>query len=290
MRLWILSTPPPASEDTAYLIGRCTSRASSVVVSTVEAFADAPPRPPSEDIDAILNRSFNPHESFLSGLDALAAELAVPVTNPGAATRRACDKRTYIEDFPSVIPQTWVAHSLEELLNLQQRLGDELVIKDPFGKHGKDIIRFRGPEDGSAAAGLLARLSDAGVVAQPFCSGFVEGDKRIILQRAPRGGFEIVAWFKRVPKAGGWKSNVSAGGHIERCELRDAEKDLALAVAETAGLDCIGIDMAWHHGRCLLIETNGYTGGHIDFDTDRRVHSGDSFAGMVARLARRGRP
>ena len=290
MKLWILSTVPPISEDTAYLIGRSASRSTRVLVSTVTATDDEPPPPPAEDIDIILNRSFNARGSFLQRLDALAAEFGVPVSNPGAATARACDKRTYIEDFPAVIPQTRIVKTLDDTLRLQREMGEELVLKDPFGKHGKDIIRFRGQQDCAEAADLITRMGKAGIVAQSFCGGFVDGDKRVILQRSRCGELDIVAWFRRIPKAGEWKSNVSAGGQIERCELETEEKNLALAVAETAGLDCIGIDMAWHDGRCLLIETNAYTGGHINFDTDRRVHSGDDFALLLVSLAEHGRP
>lgn len=290
MRLWILSTPTPTSEDTAYLIGRATSRSTKVLVSEVPPTAKEPPPAPEEEIDVILNRSFIPRPGFLRQLDAIAAERGVPLTNPGAASARACDKRSYLEDFPDLAPRSGIARSLEDVLAFRQQWDAEVVLKDPFGKHGKDIIRFRGAQDRDEAADLLGRMDNAGVVAQIFCSGFVAGDKRIILHRDSGVGFTLAAWFKRVPQEGGWKSNVSAGGRIEPCELEKQEVDLAMEVADRAGLDCIGIDVAWHDGRCLLIETNAYTGGHINFDTDRRAHSGDDFAAMIRRLAEAGRP
>jgi D-alanine-D-alanine ligase-like ATP-grasp enzyme len=73
------------------------------------------------------------------------------------------------------------------------------------------------------------------------------------------------------------------------CDLEDDERALALAVAEVAALDYVGIDMARENGRCLLIETNAYTGGHINFDVDHRAKSGDDFALMIRRLAEEGR-
>ena len=54
MKLWILSTQPPTSEDTAYLIGRSTSRSTKVIVSIVAATAGEPPPAPEDDIDIIL--------------------------------------------------------------------------------------------------------------------------------------------------------------------------------------------------------------------------------------------
>lgn len=96
--------------------------------------------------------------------------------------------------------------------------------------------------------------------------------------------------LRRVPREGGWISNVSAGGRVERCELEEDERVLALKVARIADLDYIGIDVGRDQGRCLLIETNAYTGGHIDFDSaGGRISSGDQFARMVVRLSREGR-
>lgn len=284
MKLWILINPPPVSEDTAYLAGRASSRAQAVVLSVVAPGDEAPPAPPP-DIDAILNRSFNTRPSFLRRLDALAAELGVPSINPGAASLRACDKRSYIADYAGMIPATWELRTLEEILRLQREVGDEIVLKDPYGKHGKDIIRFRGEADRDAASALLAKVPEGGVVAQVFCRGFLAGDKRVIVQRGQDGGFEVAAWFARVPAPGGWKSNVSAGGRVVTCDLAEDERALALAVAELAGLDYVGIDMGRENGGCLLIETNAYTGGHINFDIDHRARSADDFAVMIRRLA-----
>ena len=290
MKLWILSTPVPASEDTSYLIGRTASRSAQVFISRVPPDAPDPPPPPEADIDIILNRSFIPRRDFLLKLDRIAAERGVLLTNPGTASARACDKRSYLEDFPDLAPRSGIARSVEDVLAYQEAWGGNVVLKDPLGKHGKDIILFRGARDRKAASDLLSRMDQGEVVAQEFCSGFIAGDKRIILHRDRKHGFKPAAWFKRVPKAGEWKSNVSAGGRIERCELENQEVHLAKEVAERAGLDSIGIDLAWHEGRCLLIETNAYTGGHIDFDNDRRVHSGDDFAAMICHLAKAGRP
>lgn len=289
MKLWLLTTQPPVSEDTAYLIGRVTSRCKQVAISEIAAPADEPPLPP-DDIDGILNRSFSTSSGFLASLDSLGIALGVPVINPGAATIKACDKRSYPGLFAKLIPETWTVARLDRLYELLEGGRRELVVKNPFGKHGKEVIRFRGEEDHAEAEALFAAAPRGGLAVQVFCPGFLAGDKRIILQRGVGGSYQIAAWFKRVPKAGGWKSNVSAGGSIERCELDEDEKALAMEVALGAGLDYVGIDVAREGGRPLLIETNAYTGGHINFDTDRREHSGDDFARMVVGLAENGRP
>ena len=289
MNPWILIGEPPVSEDTAYLLGRVTSRSHAAYVTRTGELDGAPP-PPPQSIDIILNRSFNTQASFLLGLDALAADLGIAVCNPGAAALRACDKRSYPEDFPDVIPETRVAGTGDALRTAWQAFGGDVVVKDPFGKHGKQVERLRSESDLAAGDSLLAESRCGELVVQPFCGGFLEGDKRVIVQRRPEGGYQAVAWFQRVPRPGGWKSNVSAGGTVRDCPLDEEEIALAEGLAERCGLDYVGLDIARHDGRILLIETNAYTGGHINFDVERRQHTGDAFAEMVAWLARDGRP
>lgn len=288
MRLWILAKKPPSTEDAAYLIGRLAARSQHVFVTHVTETDRQPPEPPP-GIEIIFNYSFNTSESYLHSLDALAADLGVTVINTGTATITACDKRGYIEHFSGMIPSTWVVGSLREILEVQGQVGDEIVLKDPFGKHGKKIMRFSGEADRDAAAALLESIPNRQLVAQVFCRGFVEGDKRIIVHNDPRNGVAVAAWFARTPAPGGWISNFRTGGRIHNCELAQDEIEMALRVAEISGLDYVGIDLGREAGCPLLIETNAYTGGHINFDIDHREHSGDALAQVVAALAANGR-
>lgn len=289
MKLWILTNQPPVSSDTAYLIGRVLSHCLQVFITPVTEGDQEIPEVPGL-IDGIFNRSFNVNPLFLQSMDILATNLAVPFINPGAASMLACDKRSYSMTFSHLVPETWIIDDTDALSRLWQEIGMDLVLKSPFGKRGKEVFRFCGEEDWAAAENLFAKAPKMGVVAQRFCPGFLSGDKRVILHRRFGGGYEIAAWYKRVPKEGGWISNISAGGHVEQCELEDDEKNLSMEVAEIAGLDYIGIDIGRDQGRCLLIETNAYTGGHIDFDTiGHRNQSGDEFARMIKWLIREGR-
>lgn len=288
MKTWILANPPPVSEDTAYLLGRVTSHSCEVVVTPVGERDSTLPAPPP-GIEVILNRSFNTQADFLLGLDALAERLGVRVCNPGAATLAACDKRSYIADYADVIPETRIVASRAALRSVWQELGGDIVIKEPFGKHGKQVERLRAPAELPAAEALLAQSRCGELVAQTFCSGFLAGDKRVIVQRRPQGGYTALAWFQRVPRPGGWKSNVSAGGSVVDCDLSAEEISLAEALAARSGLDYVGLDLAQHDGRTLLIETNSYTGGHVNFDIVRRERTGDVFAELIAHLAGLGR-
>lgn len=285
MKIWVLCRIPPVVRDTAYLIGCLATRFSESIVTPVpdDAVTVIPPPVP---VDIIWNRTLIVDKSFLSNLDRIAKGMGVRVVNAGAPTYLACDKRTYREMYSGLIPQTWVVTSEEQLLHLSGAQGATLVIKHPFGKFGREVELFRGPQDLPIARQLLATHPTSGLVVQEFCTEFQTGDKRVIVHRTCADAFDIAAWYMRTPPPGGWKSNLSSGGSLHMCELGDDEKVLAINVARLSGLDFVGIDLGRHKGRPLLIETNAYAGGHIDFDMEGdSLHSGDQFARLLADLA-----
>lgn len=284
MRIWLLSVVPPVSPDTAYLVGRALSHASNVEVTLVGEKDNVCPEPP-ENVDIIFNRSFNTNHEFLAGLDKLSRSLRIPVVNPGAATYAACDKRSYVKDYPGRIPPTRIVDSLERLTTALHEMGGAVVVKDPFGKRGLEVERLLSPRDLALGERLL-RVSGCGeLVVQRYCAGFEQGDKRVLLQRAGNGEYEITGYYRRIPSPGGWKSNVSAGGRVAATELGEEERRFSLDTAALTGLDYVGLDIGWHGGELLLIETNAYAGGQIDFDILGNDNSGDKLARLLAGLA-----
>ena len=248
MQLWILAKKSPSTEDAAYLIGRLAARSRHVLLTHVAETDRQPPEPPA-GVEAIFNYGFNTSEDYLHSLDALAAGLGVPVINTGAATVAACDKHGYIEHFSGMIPSTWAVGSLREILQVQGQVGDKIVLKDPYGKYGKKIMRFSGEADSDAATALLESIPSRKLVAQEFCRSFVEGGRRVIVHNDPKHGVAVAAWFARTPAPGGWISNYRAGGRIQSCESAQDEIEMALQVAEVSGLDYVGIDPGREAGR-----------------------------------------
>lgn len=286
MRVWALINPPPVAYDTAYLLGRLLSRANRLYVtrgkSLIEFEQDMPPT-----FDVIFNRTIQSNKEILDSIENLASSMNVVLINSSKSTRRASDKRTYINDFARHIPESWIVKDAIELLSLHRMLGYDLVLKHPFGKCGKEIVRFSSEADLMNAQSLFSIEPKTSLVAQRFCEEFKQGDKRVIVHRLPNRLFEIVAWYKRIPNTGGWISNLSAGGRIEKCDLTSEEEEFSLKMAEIANLDYVGLDIGWDNGRCLLIETNAYTGGHMDFDAIHQdKSSGDQFAKLVAKLCK----
>lgn len=284
MKVWLLSSKPPVSPDTAYLVGRVLSHASSIEVTQVaecDGFAIDPPA----GVDVILNRSFVTNRGFLAGLDGLSRSRRIPVVNPGAATYAACDKRTYPWDYPGRIPPTRTAGSRTELAAAVRELGGAVVVKDPFGKRGEKVERLLGPADFPLAERLLTASSCGELIVQRYCPGFEKGDKRVLLQSTGEGGYEITGYYARIPAPGGWKSNVCAGGRVVATGLDEDERRFSLETAALSNLDYVGLDIARQEGKPLLIETNSYTGGQIDFDMLSNGDSAEKLAQLLERLA-----
>ena len=272
MRLWVLLPDENLTDDRAYLVGYLKS-CFDVVMVTREARTASTCAPPQDRPDVVLNLVSSRSLALLAEIDRLAMEWGVPVSPPSRGSWRTEDKRTYLEDFADVSPPTRIARSVEEVEAFRHEFGGDIVIKDPFGDRGRGVERIRSSADLPVAEALLQNtiLDTRELIVQPFFSGFVAGDKRVVLQRTPDDRFEITAYIGRKPPEGGWKSNIRSGGMSVRTELTDAERDIALSLAPRAGVDNVGLDLAQHDGRTWYIEHNQGYGGIIDFDLDRNL-------------------
>ena len=286
MKVWLIIKPAPIGYDTAYLVGRVISRFADVHVSKFTNLEELLSSAPSS-YDVVLNRTISADPVMLEALEAHAKRNEAYLINSADATRRACDKRTYLNDYKHFIPETWVLQSFAELQSLFARVGFELVVKDPFGKYGQEVARYAGGDGDQDVTRVIESSRGSGFIAQRFCHGFAEGDKRVILHRRRDGEYDIAACILRVPMTGNWISNLGAGGRVQTCELSEQEAALAVSVARLSGLDYVGLDLGTNNGRSLLIETNAYTGGYMDFDTNHRdLSSGDEFARFVGEISK----
>jgi len=119
----------------------------------------------------------------------------------------------------------------------------------------------------------------AGAVAQEFVPprGY---DLRLVV-----AGGRVVGAVRRVAAPGEWRTNVALGASRAATVPPAAAIELALAAAETAGLDLVGVDLL-PDGRdgYVVVELNGA----VDFNREYRL-LGDPFAVAAAALCRRAR-
>ncbi|GJM17685.1 MAG: hypothetical protein DHS20C13_30120 [Thermodesulfobacteriota bacterium] len=284
MDVWAIIKDTPISYDSAYLLGRIASHSNSLFTTSGANIYKIRSSIPAK-FDVLLNRTILYDIDFLEELEEIALEAGAVFINSSRRTYAAYDKRKYLAEYLKFIPDTWIVEDEQQLSLLIQKVGGELVVKYPFGMCGKEVVRISTEADIAKAKRIFSISPGLSVVAQRFCDDLVLGDKRVILHRLENDSFEIVAWYKRIPKPGGWISNLSFGGRIEKCDIASDEVELCMKVAEIAGLDYVGLDIGKQDGKALLIEINPYTGGHMDFDAIHQdKSSGVKFTELVSRL------
>jgi len=292
MKIWIIiPDEPTVPEDRAYTIGYLQSCFDRVMV-TRAGREDATCADPPEKPDVILNLLSSRNPAYLRHIDEKANAWSVPVSPPSTGAYKTEDKRTYLTDFADVSPPTKVVGNMSELEDAVQAFGGDVVIKDPLGIRGHGVERLTGPQDFAIAEALLqSTICNTGqIIVQPFFSGFLKGDKRVILQRRPDNAFDIVAYIARIPPPDGWKSNLSAGATCVSTELSPAERAFVLGLAPRTGIDIICFDIAEHDGKLWYVEHNQGNGGIIDFDFQRGVAGIRHCAAFLMHIAEHGRP
>ncbi len=291
MRLWTILPDEKLTDDRAYLLG-CLKGVFDDVETTWVSRIGGDLKEASRPPDLILNLVSAHNRDLLDRIDTLAARYGIPLSPNSEAAWRTEDKRTYLDDYPDVIPPTRIAHDMVEIKAALAEFGGDIVVKDPFGMRGENSERVAGIDDLETARRMFAQsiCGEQSLIVQPYLSGFAKGDKRIILQRSPRDDFEIIGHYMRKPPPGGWKSNIRNGGIMLRADITTAEREMALDIAARTGMDHVGLDLASHDGRLYYIEHNQGYGGIIDFDLDRGVRNVARCAEFLYHLAKHGRP
>ena len=168
--------------------------------------------------------------------------------NPPMATYNSADKKTYIRNYPGVIPKTIVSSEISELEEaLYDEFGGEMIVKNPFGSCGRDIekIDIHDPNYRKILEDLTNGEKKK-IIAQKFITFAYEGGKRVAVLgdiKRPES-YKIIHFYKRKPSKGNWKDNLSQGGKvIELDSLREDEIELCLNVARKSGLYAVGLDI-----------------------------------------------
>ena len=224
------------------------------------------------DLDALLLRN-NPFvqkpwaRDIVFRFAELARRRGVVVWNEPRGLFAAADKLYLLELPAEVRPATLVTRHVREIERFIDHHGD-VILKPLAGSGGKDVFWIRGASRNNLDAILHAVRRDGYVVAQEYVPAARAGDTRLILL----GGEPIevdgrIAAVRRVRKAEDVRSNVHAGGSVERAEVTPGMLEVARAIAPRLvadGLHWVGLDLAGEK----LLEVNVFAPGGLRAASD----------------------
>lgn len=206
---------------------------------------------PLGEFDVIFMRANPPLDPMvLNFLDSIKEEVFIMNTVQGL--REASNKiytAAYTDPNNELIPATHVSKNIEYLTSvIKESTKDKMIMKPLDGYGGSGVIVV----EKSAMANIKSLLEfyvERGdrqsnyVILQDYVEGAEDGDVRVLML----GGKPIGA-LRRRPAAGDARSNISAGGSVEKYTLTKQDKILCDAIGEKlvrdgifyAGLDLIG--------------------------------------------------
>ena len=165
----------------------------------------------------------------------------VPIVNDPVGVRKANEK-LYILEFPKWIPPTLVTQNPAQIEKFQNKLKSTLILK-PLDQKGGTGIQLL-PRQSKAKKRILNQITRHGkkwIMAQKFLKiNLTRGDKRILFLNG-----KVIGQYRKIPKPGEFRANISLGGNYERTDLTKRERQMARELGPQFirdGLYFVGID------------------------------------------------
>jgi glutathione synthase len=219
-------------------------------------------RLPVKGFDVIFLRKNPPlQNTMLNFLDSVKDDTII--INDIDGLRKASNKiyTTSFEDEHNYIPETHVSKDIDYLESVVQECKEEKLILKPLdGYGGKGVIVLETKAKANIRSLLEFYVGDDSknyVILQEYIEGAVNGDVRVLMLNG-----EPIGAMKRIPKKGDIRSNVHAGGTVEKYTLTRADRELCRFVGQKLVLDGIyfaGLDII--DGK--LLEVNVLSPGGI---------------------------
>lgn len=196
-----------------------------------------------------------PHATTLEALK----QMGIPVLNGNPeALVISKDKLTQHLRFKAAnlpMPPWAIVRAPAHALEAANRLGFPVIMKVPFGTHGKGVFYAIDSETFSPMVEYLNVRDGNPLIIEKFISEAQRKDLRVLVLQG-----KIVAAMERTARAGDVRANASLGGSGTAVELSVAESALALKATEVVGLDLAGVDILRGANGPLLIEINADPG------------------------------
>ena len=239
---------------------------------------------PAADLTA---RPWAQSAGFIFGQRAVAR--GVIVLNDPVGLGSALNKM-YFQHFPeSVRPRALISRRPEDLRKFVEDEGGHAVLKPLQGSGGTGVFLVTPNDSGNINQIIEAVARDGYVIAQQYLPAAKDGDTRLFLMN----GVPLVVdgkycAFRRIAGENDVRSNLHAGGHIERAEVDDQ----MLAIAETVrpklardGMWLVGLDIVGDKLMEINVFSPGGLGSAAKFEEVDFAH--EVIAGLERKVAYR---
>jgi gamma-F420-2:alpha-L-glutamate ligase len=173
----------------------------------------------------------------------------VAIVNPPSAVESVADKLHTLQILAGAklpIPKTILGKFPVDVGFVERELGFPVVVKKLRGTRGNGVVLCQDRAQFDDLANLLdGAHSGADFLFQQYIKASHGRDVRVLVVDG-----KVVAAMERRSSDGGFKSNISLGGHAEPFNAPPDMIDLAVKVARELQLDVAGID--------ILLDKNGY--------------------------------
>lgn len=154
------------------------------------------------------------------------------------------------------IPRTILGKFPVDVDLVERELGFPVVVKTLKGTRGAGVVLCNDRAQFNDLANLLDGATvGADFLFQQYISASHGRDVRVLVIDG-----KAVAAMERRSSDGGFKSNISLGGHANKFELPRGMAELAIKVANALRLDIAGIDILFDHDGYRICEANSAPG------------------------------
>ncbi|QNJ98793.1 glutathione synthase [Constantimarinum furrinae] len=256
-------------DSVAFAFCRCIKRVEKVPGSLKSFHAKAEfydEMLPLAGFDVIILRSNPPLDMImLNFLDSVKDD--VFIMNDLDGIRRANNKlytAVFEDENNEIIPGTHVTKNKEYLKKVIKDGPDKMILKplNGYGGSGVILIEKRAMKSINSLLDFYIDNKDGTsnyVILQDYIEGADQGDVRILLLNG-----QPIGAMKRVPGSEDHRSNVSAGGSVQKHSLTKHEKELCRRIGPKLvkdGLYFVGIDVI----NGMLVEVNVMSPGGITY-------------------------
>lgn len=186
--------------------------------------------------------------------------MGIPVMNKYLPISRAINKLRTLQVLTQAkipVPKTIMVRRFEYLDDAIDLVGGyPVIIKSPFGTHGKGVAIIESRRSLYSALDMLWKYGNSMIILiQEYVAEAYGSDYRAFVV-----GDKVVAAMQRMAPSGDFRSNLYLGGNAVAVKLTDQEEKIAVRATKALGLDTSGVDILRTANGPLVLEMNASAG------------------------------